>query len=228
MIDSPTLDEKDRPDGLNYTGTLALGWLTDALKKTYNLFPMAGNLISVPLIFQEGVGDYSLPTDFIKDYKDGIIIINPSTNSETWKMYRRSMTQIIAYANSESTRDRPGLYVAIPGRRLYIRPFPDRAYSATLWYYSMPVNLGATEVPQYPDDSALVEFVRLRGKEWIHQVDPGTAESYLIQATKNLAAAGLGNEAENDVIPVDRRFFPGDGGPGMEQDGPGWMGEPFA
>jgi hypothetical protein len=98
---------------------------------------------------------------------------------------------------------------------------PDAPYQATLWYYQVPAALGPTTVPQFPSDWLLIEYVRLRGREWVNAVPPGTAMEYARKEIGRLRQAGLAGEPEDDTLPFDeRRFLTGNAGP------TDWMGNP--
>ena len=217
MIDSPTLDQKERPAS-TITGTLAVGWLEDALRESYNLYPISGTVASTALTLTEGASTVATPANFIKDFKNGITI-----EAESLRLMRRDMNTIIGFKVDSNSRGTPKVYCAIADSAvIHIRPVPVKTYAALLWFYQMPAMPTSAQVPKFPADHMLVEYVRLRGKEWIHQLDPGTALRYLMVKIAEYQKAGLGSEAEADQIEIDRHYFPGDPGSGQTRED--WMG----
>ena len=211
LVDSPRLDEKDQPTTGTITSTaLSIGWLQDALDLAHNLYPMSGALLSTTFNITAGTGSYTISTiasDFILDFKDGILL-----PSDKGRLTRTAFNVLLNVATATSARSRPQWY-GIQNGTLILRPIPSESYTAaTLYYYSLPSVLSASTIPNFPSDLLLVEYVHLRGREWLREIPAGTAEKYLIDATARLQRSGLGSEAEiDDVIGVDRRVFPGGG-----------------
>lgn len=214
LVDSPRLDEKDRPSSTIVAGALSIGWLQDALDLAHNLYPMSGLLKSATFNITTGTDTYTITTvasDFVLDFKDGIVLPD-----DKGRLRRSAFNKLLDYPTSTNSRAKPTRY-GIQNGLLVLRPVPNEAFnSTTLYYYSLPSTLAAGTVPAFPVDLILVEYVHLRGKEWLREVQPGTAEAYLISATARLQKAGLGSEAEiDDVIGLDPHAFPG-GGPAHE------------
>ena len=212
LIDSPRLDEKDQPTlGTITAAALSIGWLQDALDLAHNLYPFQGLLKSTTFNITAGTSAYTISTiasDFVLDFKDGIILPD-----DKGRLRRSAFNKLLDYPTSTSSREKPQRY-GIQNGTLLLRPVPREAYTAaTLYYYSLPAVLVAGTVPSFPSDLLLVEYVHLRGREWLRELPAGTAEKYLIDATARLQKAGLGSEAEaDDVIGIDRDVFPGGGG----------------
>lgn len=211
LVDSPRLDEKDQPTaGTISSSALSIGWLQDALDLAQNLYPMSGTLKSATFNITAGTATYTISTiasDFILDFKDGILLPD-----DKGRLRRSAFNVLLDIPTGTSSRDKPTRY-GIQNGLLVLRPVPSVAYnSATLYYYSLSSVLASGTVPSFPSDLILVEYVHLRGREWIREIPAGTAEKYLIDAVARLQKAGLGSEAEmDDQIGFDRHTFPGGG-----------------
>ena len=220
MTDSPTLDAKERPDGVTITGTLATGWLQDGLDYFHNRFPFATDVKIATITWVTGQTFYSLPTDYIIDFADGIVLSNSDG-----RMVRKGLGFLLNIAIDQSQQwGKPGFYTITSS--ILVRPAPSAQWSgktATFYYYAMPAILGASDVPHFPSDLILVRYVYLRGLEWTRAVAPGTADQYALQVVGDLQKQGIGNEAEDSQIPFDRQAFPGNR---IGSDPNSWMGTP--
>lgn len=210
LIDSPRLDEKDRPAGTIVAGALSLGWLQDALDLAHNLYPMSGLLKSATFNITGGTATYTIATiasDFVLDFKDGLLL-----PSDKGRLRRSAFNKLLDLPTGTTSQSKPTRY-GIQNGMLVLRPVPKDSYTAAiLYYYSLPSVLVAGTIPSFPVDLVLVEYIHLRGKEWTREVPSGTAEAYLIASTARLQKAGLGSEAEmDDVIGLDPQVFPGGG-----------------
>lgn len=221
LIDSPRLDEKDRPAGTIVATALSLGWLQDALDLAHNMFPMSGLLKSATFNIVAGTGTYAISAfaaDFVLDFKNGVVLPD-----DKGRLTRKAFNSLLSVPTSASSQGKPLMY-GIQQGSLVLRPVPRDSYTAAvLWYYSLPSVMSAGTIPSFPSDLILVEYVHLRGKEWIRELPSGTAEKYLIDAVARLQKAGLGSEAEaDDVIDFDRTVFPG-GGSAYQDPGSYWF-----
>lgn len=210
LIDSPRLDEKDRPSTTIVSTALSIGWLQDALDLAHNLYPQSGLLKSATFNITAGTATYTISTiasDFVLDFKDGVLLPD-----DKGRIRRSAFNALLDIPTGSTSRAKPVRY-GIQNGTLVFRPVPNEAYTGvTLYYYSLPAVLGATTVPNFPSDLLLVEYVHLRGKEWLRELPAGSAETYLIAAVARLQKAGLGSEAEmDDTIGLDRQVFPGGG-----------------
>lgn len=199
MVDSPALDAHDRPDGTISPSAFSLMWLQRGLDLFYSKWPFGATLASTALSFTTGVATYTLPATFILDYQDGVVLAD-----NKGRLVKRGLGYILT--QNADLRQKPRVYTVVGGQ-LRVWPAPDQAYSATLWYYPMPAELDPNDVPTFPADWALVEYVRLRGKEWLGSLQPGQSLSYINSVIADLQRSGLGNEAESDQIPLDPQYF---------------------
>jgi len=76
-----------------------------------------------------------------------------------------------------------------------------------LWYYALPAVLEANDIPDFPVDYTLIEYVRIRAGEWINRFVPGTARDFAEKEIGALRQSGLNNEPENDEIPFDGDIY---------------------
>ena len=199
QVDSPTLDNKERPDGSTIAGTLGAEYLQEALDLFHKRFPLSADLKTSTLTLAKDSTTVALPSDLILDVRDWVVLA-----SDEGRLYRRSLSKLLSMATL--TRDKPTRY-CVRGSTLEYRPSPNKDYTATLWYYGLPAVLGAATVPQFPDDYVLVKYVQLAYTEWLKLLPEGSAMVYANQVTQDLLKSGIGNEAEEDQIPVDRESF---------------------
>lgn len=132
------------------------------------------------------------------DYKNGIVLAN-----DGGRLTRRGLSYLLGLSATQTGRPR---FYAIRGTTIELRYKTDKAYTGTLWYYSLPAAIGATDVPLFPDDSVLTDYVWLKAQEYHRVAQPGTARAYADKIIKELQTAGIGNEAEDDQIEIDRNF----------------------
>src|SRR6185503_8029195 len=178
MVDSPALSQKERPEGLVQQDAMSIGWLQDALDYVHRRYPFGATIATGALSFVVGTTSYNLPSNYLLDVRDGVLIMQTSTKV---RLKRRSLQWLLDQdRGSNATPDVPAHYV-ITGSTLRIFPSPNAAYTGEVWYYSLPTVLTANTIPSFPDDWSLVEYVRLRGTEWIGQAQPGSAMAYLAQ-----------------------------------------------
>jgi hypothetical protein len=202
MIDAPVLDERDRPGGRGAAiaaGAMSIGWLQDALDYLHRRFPWSGTLTSADLTVGTN-GTATLPADFITDVREGVVLTTP-----TYRRLQRISLQDLLRADPTVTGDLVAYVITGATLRTWRRPTASTA--VTLWYYALPAVLDAETVPTFPDDWTLVEYVRLRGREWIGALPDGTAMKYLQDVAARLQASGLGPEAEAATIPLDSSVF---------------------
>ena len=178
LIDSPSLDQKARPGNVLDAQSFLIGWLQDGLDFFHRKFPWTG-LMAMQNLTLAGTDTYTLPTDCVLDIRDGLRIMErQGTGSGTKRrLLRKSLSWLLSRDTTGDAVGTPTAYVMLPPS-LRIYPHPDKAYAAEFWYYSLPATLTAATIPNFPDDWTLVEFVRLRGKEWTGESAPGTALTF--------------------------------------------------
>ena len=209
MLDSPTLNAKERPGGV-LTGTMAVGWLQDALDLFHHEFPWQG-VVKKLAVTLDTTGLLTLPSDFVLDVRDGLVIAGHG------RLMRTSLQRFITLQITTATSGDVARYVVRPPQ-IEVLPMPRANTAATLWYYSLPAVMTANVLPNFPSDWLLIEYVRLRGREWHNMLPPGSAVAYAREEINRLRIAGLANEPEDDRIPLDRETFVR---PGGRND---WMG----
>lgn len=226
MVDSSSLDQKDRPGGVLHANAMCIGWLQDALDLFHRTFPWRGLITSSALSITSSTDTYALPADFEMDVRDGVRIVQSSPLIRR-RLARQPFTWLLNRdtAGTDGTRGLPACYVIL-NSNLRLSPWPDTTYTGELWYYKLPEALAAADRPTFPDDWMLVEYVRLRGKEWINEESAGTAIAYARKVIGELKKSGLGEEAENDSLMLDpTRFRPMGNDPGSST---AWLGDSVA
>jgi hypothetical protein len=224
LIDSSALDQKDRPLGTALSPqAITIGFLQDGLDFFHRKFPWTGLVARQSFTIASGVAEYPLATlvpDYVLDVRDGVRIVGSAPQNFT-RLQRKSLTYIL-----DRPTDAPGtpaVYCLVSGV-LRLWPVPDKTWTGgELWYYKLPPILAAGDIPAFPDDWTLVEFIRLRGKEWTGEAPPGAAMDYCNLKCAELQRAGLGNEAVEDSLGLDRTFYRPFGAQGEAGRG-SWMG----
>jgi hypothetical protein len=223
LIDSPSLDQKSRPGGVLDPQSVLIGWLQDGLDYFHRKFPWTG-LITRTALTLSGTDTYALPADFVLDLRDGLRIMEPNGTAQATKarLHRKSLPWLLGQDTTVDAVGQPSAYVLLPPN-LRIHPHPVRSYAAELWYYALPALLLADTIPNFPDDWTLVEFVRLRGKEWTGESAPGAALAFASALCADLQKSGLGTEADADSLPLDSTVFRPTGS--IDAGRWGWMGD---
>ena len=197
LLDNPALDQRDRPNGTIVPTALTIGWLQDGLDLAYHLYPIAGTIVrDSPLTIPKGATAVNVPSNCLLDYKNGLVI-----RSEKVRCRRRSLDTLLNL--DPDMQGVPRIYAFDPNNntpRILPWPKPDKDYQAYFTYYSLPPVLGPTTVPNFPSDYCLVEYVHLRGQEWVNAVPKGTALNYMQSIIGALQRAGIGSELEDDEL----------------------------
>ncbi len=221
MVAAPALNNNDRPAGTIVGGALTIQWLQDALNLFADEFPWAQMLTTAAIVIPT-TAIVALPADFIIDVRNGIYIAAGTSTASARRLIRTSYQKMLSGIVGTPGVGAPTRYTVLPPNIRFWRT-PDVSYPAVLAYYARPAVLGASGVPIFPSDLPLIEYVRLRGLEWVRAVEMGSALKYAQQQIADLRKAGLAHEPEDDTIPFDPdQFIPmGDSG------GLSWLG-PFS
>jgi hypothetical protein len=220
MVDAPALNAKDRPGGVILTNALSLGWLQDALDMFHRAFPFAGTVLSTTISIPVTTGEVAAPADFILDVRNGITLPSPTTQ----RLRRVGLQEFIRQQMQDTSTSTPAIYMVTgPTTLIKCYPVPPAAQSATLWYYALPAELSPNDKPNFPADWTLIEYVRLRGLEWLRALPGDTAYQYANREIGKLRAGGLLGESEDQRIPFDTGQFKRAAG----QDLWSWMGDPI-
>src|SRR6266851_96647 len=150
-----------------------------------------------------------LPADFILDVRDGLYLLNtsnPTTNNA--RLRRLSYQKMLSRLVTVPTAGVPVRYTVLPPN-IRVWRTPDISYNAVLAYYARPAVGVSSTVFNFPDDVTLIEYVRLRGLEWIREAktEAGAALKYAEGRVADFRKAGLGHEPEDDTIPFDGDQF---------------------
>ena len=205
LADSSVLDAKDRPSSPTIeSDALSITWLQEALDLFAKRFPFSLNLTEASISIAENDTSFSVPSDFIIDYRNGVILAEDQR-----RLVRRSLNVILNQlvgTSASPVRGVPDMY-AVRGTTIKFMPKAQQAYSATLHYYSLPAVIGSTDTPFFPDDYILTHYVWIKAQEWHRVVPIGTALQYSEDRIKDLQKAGIGLESEPTEIELDRRTF---------------------
>lgn len=212
LIDSSVLDAKDRPQGTILPTALTVSWLQEALDYFQKKFPYQATVKVESLTFTNGATTVAVPSDYILDVKDGIVLAN-----DQGRMRRKSLSYILQ--RSTQTTGKPVVYT-VRGNLIHFWPKTDKQYTGSLYYYALDSALQPSTVPTFPDDLILVRYVWLAGREWLGSERPGTAMAYADGLAKELQKNGIGQEAEEDQIPFDPEYYHGG-----EEGRTDWLGK---
>jgi len=205
LADSPTLDKKDRPGGIIQVNAFSITWLQEALDKFHKKFPFAADIKSVTLNIAALDNTFALPADYILDYKDGVLL-----NDDAGRLRRRTLSFILNQTQGTTSsphKSVPKIYAPRGGTLIAdFYPRADKVYTATFHYYALPAVLAKGDVPSFPDDAILVEYVWIKAQEWHRAVPPGTAITFANQQIADLQKSGIGIEPEEDEIPLGEQF----------------------
>ncbi len=209
LAQSPPLDRHDRPGDVIDQNAFSIKWLQSGLDRVHRKFPFSTDIQSVDVVISRNSSDITLlsdttlylPTDFILDVKDGIFY-KSGTNSIRLK--RKSFQFWLSVYNSTLNQNTPvpGCYCIVQNR-IKVAPVSINNVSATLWYYALPTTLQANQYPIFPDEWTLIEYVHIKAMEWNHSIEIGTGQMFLEKELARLKAAGLLNETEYDVVPIE-------------------------
>jgi len=204
LADSAVLDSKDRPEGIIVTTALSITWLQEALDYFHKKFPFQAALVTTPVTISENDITITLPADFIQDYKDGILL-----DDDGGRLIRRGLSELLNRSRGTTAspvRGTPDIY-AIRGGLIEFAPKAQKAFTGTLYYYKLPAVITESQIPNFPDDFILVQYVWIKAQEWHRVVGTGSALQFANDRIADLQKSGIGNEAEEDVIPLAAERF---------------------
>jgi hypothetical protein len=206
------------PAGTIVSTAFSIQWLETILHTFYSNFPWAATVTLVAGATVPHLNTYVIPTNFILDVKNGLIL---NINGSWKRVFRKPIQNFIdiAYNMPEGP---PRIYT-LGNNYFGLAPTPDIEYSGRLWYYALPAPLEDDGVPVFPSDLILVNYIRLVALEWIRALPIGSAQAYTEGKIAELIRAGLGNEPENEEIPLGSSFLQGAGPDNTGSSS--WMGE---
>ncbi len=213
LVVSSPLDSHDRKGGLISSNAYCIDWLQQALDMAHKRFPFSLDITSAKVLITPRLSfvtlldnpNLFLPEDFEVDVKDGLVV---DFANEIRRLKRVSFPQWLDVYNSSFNRGqaRPQVY-AFWDNKLQIAPVTESGFPAALWHYRLPDVLGPSDKPKFPDEWVLVEFIRIKGKEFINQYPPGTAETYMVKQLARLKQSGLLHDAELDYVPLQQNVI---------------------
>lgn len=168
-------------------------------------FPLQPTSKSVTLNIAALDNTFPLPGDYILDYKDGVLLAD-----DQGRLRRRTLSKILNQTQGTTAsphKSVPKIYAPRGGTLIAdFYPRADKAYTATFHYYALPPVLVAADIPSFPDDAILVEYVWIKAQEWHRVVPPGSAISFANSQIADLQKSGIGIEPEEDEIPLGEQF----------------------
>lgn len=209
MAQVPNLKAHDMPNGVVNVNAFSITWLQDIMDFWYHICPFSSTVSKIPYNLLANTQDYSLPDDFILDVKHGLVVQNINNNSSSKQRKLRLplqkwISRDLSYQGQTSTTC--SFYV-IHANQLHITPIPNENKNAWLWYYQLPAPLNSDDVPIFPNDYVIKEYLRIRALEWVGRYDPGTAQKFCDKIVVSMKANGLMNEPEDDEIELDQNFY---------------------
>lgn len=208
MAQVPNLKQHDCPNGVVQTDAYAVQWLQDIMDFWYHMVPFSGGVTDISLPIPALTTEIALPDDFILDVRNGYIIQRTEDVRSNVRLMRVPLQkwlnrdlyyqgQPIANSNTVS------LFYMVQGRVIKVTPQNSVAKVARLWYYFLPPVLDSDDIPLFPSDYVLIEYVRIRALEWCGHSDIGTSQMFCDKIVGSMKSAGLMNEPEDDEIPFD-------------------------
>lgn len=216
MADIPTLDAKDRPDGVLLPRAISIQWLQQAMDAFHKRYPFATDVQTATMLYPANsdrlvVADDTtlfLPTDFILDVTNGLLL-RPDPDNLEGRLRRRSLQSFIdiQLQYQRYKGQYPVSYCVFGDEHIRVAPISETSYQLTLWYFKQPATLRAEDIPKGMDEWCLVEYIRMRALEWIRLLPPDSAKTYLNKELANLKTIGLMNNAEYEKLPLQNIVF---------------------
>lgn len=215
----PNLEVHDCPEGVVQQDAYAIEWVQSIVDFWFHMMPFSSTVIKVDITCIAHSDSITLPTDFIIDVRNGLLVQTVLNDSNSYKRRRRLPLQ--KFINRQETFQGAvdvhyPLYYCIAGdngdtqhaqQTMLITPTPTISTLCKLWYYKLPPVLDANQSPKLPSDYVAIEYVRLRALEWSGIFEPGTAQKFCDKIVSGMKAAGLMNETEDDEIPFDDEVY---------------------
>ncbi|KKK60596.1 hypothetical protein LCGC14_3022770, partial [marine sediment metagenome] len=112
LADSSALDDKDRPLGTIVSGALSITWLQEAIDLFAKRFPFSLNLAESTISISENDTSFSVPSDFIIDYRNGVVLAE-----DAGRLLRRSLNFLLnrSIGTTASPVKGPPSYYAVRG-----------------------------------------------------------------------------------------------------------------
>jgi hypothetical protein len=211
---APQLMVHDVRDGVVLPDAHSLKWLQYIIDYCYHMSPFSATITKTACNATANSDEILLPTDFILDVRNGYVTqCVPGDDNSYRRRLRVSLQSFIDYQITYQGRnpvEYPILYnilgpsVGTTQYRLKITPTPTINTLGHLWYYQLPPPLEASDVPVFPNDYIIVEYIKLRAEEWIHRItDVGIAQAFCDKMVAGMKAAGLLNEPESTELPLN-------------------------
>jgi hypothetical protein len=197
------------------------------------MVPFSASIEKTPLIGTANNDTITLPSDFILDVRNGVLVqAIPGDVNSYHRIHRVSLQKFLnrkLRVQGQQNVKFP-IYYNIHGidevnddrQVLNITPTPTINTTSQLWYYSLPPKLDAGKRPRFPNDYVCIEYLRIRALEHANIIDPGTAQKFCDTIVGGMKAAGLMNEPEDDEIPFNDLTYR----TGGRSASYSWMGAP--
>jgi hypothetical protein len=219
MAQLPNLEVHDMPNGVVQQNAFSIQWLQDILDFWYHMVPFSATVRKISLTCTANSDNILLPTDFILDVRNGLLVRKVPDNANSYE--RRLRTPLQKFINRQmmyqgAVNVNFPLYYCVAGddgnvltqrQTMLITPTPTINTQCQLWYYQLPAKLEANQKPKFPNDYCCIEYLRIRAHEWQGLYEPGTAQKFCDKIVASMKSAGLMNEPEDDEIPMDEQVY---------------------
>ena len=210
------VEAHDAPDGVVQDDAYTVQWLQDIIDFWYHWCPFSATVeADYSFTISANTTTVKLPTDFILDVRNGVIIQTTDSDNSKKRMIRtplqKWMNRNLQWQNT--TAQYPIFYMvqgyneADNTQNLRIAPASNTDRNAWLWYYKLPSKLTSTSKPRFPNDYVMIEYVKIRILEWARVYEVGTAQTFCDKILAGMKSAGLMNEPEDDEIPFDNFLY---------------------
>jgi len=228
LLQGSTLEAHDRKEGVVLPNAYMIKWLGNALDTFHRAFPFQGDVTFANVTIQANQEKIvltadttkNLPDDFSATVRDGLLV---QISSKWIRLRERGFQEWFqSYFNNLNATGAiyPKLY-AYHADAIQVSPKATASLAGQLWYYKLPAVLSSNHVPKFPDDDVLVDYLRIRGMEWLRapSYPIGSAKAFAEQEISKLRQSGLLGNTGFDVMPIE-------GAPYMDEvvDNFMWMG----